>query len=94
VCEQRVIYVCSLSDISVIMCTDTVNVYNRTSGRIKNPTVHHINACESRSRPFTDAETRQACYWSLLEIKLGVSQVNVRKHQLNTGYLITKLPDK
>jgi len=57
-CEQRVIYVCSLSDISVIVCTDMVNVYNRTSGGIKDPTLHRTNACESRSRPFTDAETR------------------------------------
>jgi len=34
-----------------------VNVYNRTSGRIKNSTVHCTNVCESRSCPFTDAET-------------------------------------
>jgi len=54
------IYVCSLSDISVIACTDKVNVYNRTSGIIKNPTVHRNNACESRSRPFTDDETQQS----------------------------------
>jgi len=54
-----VIYVCSLSDVSVIMCTDMVNVYNCRSGRIKYPAVYLTNACESRSRPFTDAETRQ-----------------------------------
>ena len=36
------------------------NVYNHTNGIIKNPTVHRINACESRSRPFTDAETRHS----------------------------------
>ena len=35
------------------------NVYNHTSGIIKDPTVHRINVCESRSRPCTDAETRQ-----------------------------------
>jgi len=34
------------------------NVYNRTSERIKYPTVHLSNACENRSRPFTDAETQ------------------------------------
>jgi len=44
----------------MIVCTDMVNVYNCTSGRIKNPTVHRTNACESHSRPFTDAETRQS----------------------------------
>ena len=59
-CEQRVIYVCSLSDISVISCTDMENVYNCTNGRIKNPTVHCTNVCESHSRPFTDAETRHS----------------------------------
>ena len=53
------IYVCRLSDISVIVCTDMVNVYNCTSGGIKDLTVHRTNVCESRSRPFTDAETRQ-----------------------------------
>jgi len=54
-----VIYVCSLSDVSVIVCTDMVNVYNRASRRIKCPTVHLTNACEDRSRPFADVETRQ-----------------------------------
>jgi len=57
-----VIYVCSLSDISVIVCTDMVNVYNRTSWGIKDPTVHCTNVCESRSRPFTDAETQHIMY--------------------------------
>jgi len=59
VCEQLVIYVCSLSDVSVIVCTDMGNIYNCTSGRIKYPTVHLTNVCENRSRPFTYAETRQ-----------------------------------
>jgi len=30
---------------SVIAYTDMVNVYNRTSGIIKNPTVHRISVC-------------------------------------------------
>ena len=34
-CEQCVIYVCSLSDVSLIVCTDMGNAYNCTSGRIK-----------------------------------------------------------
>jgi len=34
-CEQCVIYVCSLSDVSVIVCTDMANVYNRRRGGIK-----------------------------------------------------------
>jgi len=34
------------------------NVYNHTSGIIKDLTVHRINVCESHSRPCTDAETR------------------------------------
>ena len=34
-CEQCVIYLCSLSDVSVIVCTDMENVYHRTNGRIK-----------------------------------------------------------
>jgi len=36
------------------------NVYNRSSRIIKEPTVHRINVCESRSCPCTDAETWQA----------------------------------
>jgi len=38
------------------------NVYNHTSGIIKNLTVRLTNACESHSRPFTDAETRHLSY--------------------------------
>ena len=34
-CEQCVIYVCSLPDVSVIVCTDMENAYNCTSGKIK-----------------------------------------------------------
>jgi len=56
--EQCVIYVCSLSDVSVIACADMENVYKHASRRLKHPTVHLTNACENHSRPFTDAETR------------------------------------
>ena len=34
-CEQCVVYACSLSDVSVIVCTDMANVYNRRRGGIK-----------------------------------------------------------
>jgi len=54
-----VIYVCSLSNVSVIVCTGMKNVYNRRSGRIKYLTVHLTNACEDCSRPFMDVETQQ-----------------------------------
>jgi len=52
-----------------------VNVYNRTSGRIKNPTVHRTNVCESRSRPFTDAETRHRTKQRLWNVIIGSVQI-------------------
>jgi len=75
-----VIYVCNLSNISVIVCTDMVNVYNRTSRRKKNPTVHSTNACESRSHPFTDAETRQKMKSEIEENILAQSQLTLLVH--------------
>jgi len=73
-----------------------VNVYNRTSGIINILTVHRINACESRSPPFTDAETRHGMKFSKAKCKvLHVGWGNPKhKYRLGRGWLQSSPEEK